>query len=86
MLDIKNNDQRRLHMSRGKQAWDYFVKKGKTTNREIISKFNLNHGISDIVLKKREHGHIITTERKEKRVNGEYIHWTVYKYGGRDAR
>jgi hypothetical protein len=73
-------------MSRSQKAWDYFVKKGKTTNREIINKFNLNHGISDIVLKKKEHGHIVKTERKEKYVNGEYIHWTVYVYGGHDVR
>ena len=73
-------------MTRGQKAWEYFVKKGTTTNREIISKFNLNHGISDIVLKKREQGHIIHTERIDKRVNGEPIHWTVYTYGGQDVR
>jgi|14_taG_2_1085336.scaffolds.fasta_scaffold01472_4 hypothetical protein len=72
-------------MSRSQKAWDYFVKKGKTTNREIIDKFNLNHGISDIILHKRRDGHIVESERKEKRVNGEYIHWTVYKYGGLDV-
>ncbi len=52
-------------MSRGQKAWEYFVEKGKTTNREIIEKFKLNHGISDIILKKREHGHIITTENNQ---------------------
>ena len=56
----------------------WFIKRKKATNREVIHKFDFLHGISNIVCEMKKNGHIIETER----VNKKHTHYDVYYYRG----
>jgi len=57
----------------------WFIKRKKTTNREVIHKYDYLHGISDIVFNMKKHGHIIETERVQSPIGKHYV---IYHYKG----